>query len=179
MSLMLTVGGILTEFVDVPHPAWQMAGIVLLGPVWLSMILVIYYRRGTALGDTMNRIDFWFRAFMIVAVLGSVGWSFSTGRLTDTPWVGSKLMLFAAVLLFGLLMRLRVAPLVAGIGKMAVEGPSPETDHMMSTSLSRTKPFVLAMWAALLLAALLGVIKPGDQRATEVPAAAASASLLR
>ena len=35
MSLMLTVGGILTEMMGIQHPWWQMAGIILLGPVWL------------------------------------------------------------------------------------------------------------------------------------------------
>ncbi len=55
LSLMLTVGGILTEFVGIPHPAWQMAGIVLLGPVWLTMILIIYFRRGTPLADAVCR----------------------------------------------------------------------------------------------------------------------------
>ena len=174
LSLMLTVGGILTEFVGIPHPTWQMAGIVLLGPVWLAMVLIIYFRRGTALGDAMTKIDFYFRAFMIVAVLASVGWSFSTGRLTDTPWVGSKLVLFAVILLFGLLMRLRVGPLMAGLGKLASEGASAATDQMMAASLKRTKPYVLAMWAAILLAALAGVVKPGD-RSAAAPVAELSA----
>lgn len=164
LSLMLTVGGILTEFVDVPHPAWQMAGIVLLGPVWLSMILVIYFRRGTPLGETATKLDFYFRWFMIVAVLASTIYSTSIGRLEETPWVASKLFLFAAVLFFGCLMRMRVAPLLAGIGKLATEGVSPETDEMMAKSLRRTRPFVLAMWACLLLAAFQGVAKLGDQR---------------
>lgn len=163
LSLMLTVGGILTEFVGIEHPAWQMAGIVLLGPVWLTMMLIIYFRRGTALGDAVTKFDFYFRALMILAVLASVGWSFSTGRLADTPWVGGKLMLFAAILLFGLLMRLRVAPMMAGLGRLATEGATPATDRMMADSLKRTKPFVLAMWAAILLAALMGVVKPGDR----------------
>lgn len=174
LSLMLTVGGILTEFVGIPHPAWQMAGIVLLGPVWLAMMLIIYFRRGTALADAVTKIDFYFRAFMIVAVLASVGWSFSTGRLTDTPWVGSKLVLFAAILFFGLLMRLRVGPLMAGLGKLATEGASADTDRMMAASLKRTRPWVLAMWAAILLAAFIGVVKPGD-RTSVAPAAELSA----
>lgn len=164
LSLMLTVGGILTEFVDVPHPAWQMAMIVLLGPVWLSMVLIIYFRRGTPLGNAMTRIDFWFRWIMIVAVLASTFYSTSIGRLDATPWVASKLILFAAILFFGLLMRLRVAPLIAGIGKLATEGATPETDQMMAASLRRTRPFVLAMWACLLLAALTGVAKFGGQQ---------------
>jgi hypothetical protein len=112
--------------------------------------------------------------FMIVAVLASVAWSFSTGRLSDTPWVGTKLTLFAVILMFGLLMRLRVAPLMAGLGEMAANGASPETDRMMAQSLKRTKPFVLAMWAAILLAAFAGVVKPGDRSAETARQAAAA-----
>ena len=163
LSLMLTVGGLLTEFVGIPHPAWQMVGIVLLGPAWLILVLLVYLKQGTPQGAMLAKIDFWFRALMIVAVLGSVGYSWATERLADTPWVAGKLVLFAAILLFGLLMRLRVAPLVAGIGKMAVEGPSEENDTVMTRSLARTKPYVLAMWVCLLMAALMGVVQPGDR----------------
>jgi hypothetical protein len=179
LSLMLTVGGILTEFVGVPHPPWQMAGIVLLGPVWLTMILIIYFRRGTPLGAAVTKLDFYFRWFMIVAVVASVVDSFSTGRLDATPWVGTKLLLFAAILLFGLLMRIRVAPLLAGIGQLAADGPSDATNGMMTGSLRRTRPFVLAIWAAVLLAALTGIVKPGDQGAAATPAAQPAASVLR
>ena len=175
LSLMLTVGGLLTEFVGIPHPAWQMAGIVLLGPAWLILVLLVYLKQGTPQGAMLAKIDFWFRAFMIVAVLVSVGYSWVTERLADTPWVAGKLVLFAAILLFGLLMRLRVAPLVAGIGKMAAEGPSDENDTVMARSLARTKPYVLAMWLCLLMAALMGVVQPGDR---SPPAVAESAVLL-
>lgn len=162
LSLMLTVGGILTEFVGIPHPAWQMAGIILLGPVWLGLVLAVYLKRGTAAGATAARLDFWFRGLMIVAVLISVGWSWTTGRLDGAPWVGVKLVLFAAILAFGLLMRMQVGPLMAGIGKLATEGASDATDRLMAGSLARTKPFVLAMWACLLIAAALGVVQPGS-----------------
>lgn len=161
LSLMLTVGGILTEYVGVPHPAWQMAGIVLLGPVWLTAVLIIYFRRGTPLGDTVTRLDFWFRALLIVAILASVSWSWSTGRLEAAPWVAGKLILFAAILCFGLLMRVAVKPMLAGIGELAGAGPSPELNARMAASLARTKPWVLAMWACLFLEAWLGVFQPG------------------
>ena len=176
LALMLTVGGLLTEFVGIPHPAWQMVGIVLLGPAWLILVLLVFLKQGSPQGAALAKIDFWFRAFMIVAVLASVAYSWTTGRLSDTPWVAGKLLLFALILFFGLVMRLRVAPLVAGVGKMAVEGPSPENDVVMVDSLKRTKPWVLAMWVCLLMAALMGVVQPGDrgsQPATELAACVA------
>jgi hypothetical protein len=162
ISLMLTVGGILTESVGLEHPLWQMAGIILLGPVWLSMVLVIYIRRGTALGASVAKLDFWFRWALILAVVASVVYSFSTGRLDEAPWVGGKLLLFAAVVLFGLIMRMRLRPFTDGLARLAVDGPSEQLNGAMATSLSRATPFMIAIWIGLLWAALLGVVKPGS-----------------
>ena len=161
LALMLTVGGILTEFVGVPHPTWQMVGLVLLGPVWLTMVLIIYFKRGTALGEQVTRLDFWFRWVLIVGIIASTTHSWITDRLADAPWVGAKLLLFAAILFFGLLMRIQVRPLMAGIGQLATAGPSDQLNASMAASLKRTKPFVIAMWICILWAALLGVIQPG------------------
>jgi hypothetical protein len=126
MSLMLTVGGILTEYVGVPHPAWQWAGILLLGPVWLTMVLIIYFKRGTPLGDTVTRLDFYFRWALMIGILGSVAWSWSTGRLETAPWVAGKLILFSGILMFGLLMRIAVKPMMGAIGQLATTGSSDE-----------------------------------------------------
>ena len=98
LSLMLTVGGILTEAVGLEHPLWQLAGIILLGPVWLTIVLVAYIKEGTALGATVNRLDLWLRWALFAGVIVSVAYSTSTGRLDVAPWVGWKLLLFAAVI---------------------------------------------------------------------------------
>jgi len=58
MSLMLTVGGILTEAVGIVHPSWQMAGIILLGPVWLSMVLFLDLREGTEVREFYENLAF-------------------------------------------------------------------------------------------------------------------------
>ncbi len=176
MSLMLTVAGILAELVGVPHPAWQMAGIVLLGPVWLTLVLMNYLKQGTPLGATLTRIDFWFRWFLLAAVLVSVSYSWITGELDHAPWVAGKLVLFAAIILFGLLMRIQVRPWMEGIGKLAAEGSSDETNRVMALSLARTKPFVIAMWVCLLLEGVLGVVQPGSPEDAADATAAAPAT---
>jgi len=161
MSLMLTVGGILTEYVGIPHPPWQWAGILLLGPVWLTMILIQHFKHGTPLGDTVTRLDFYFRWALMIGILGSVVYSWTTGRLDTAPWVAGKLILFSGILMFGLLMRIAVKPMMGAIGRLASEGSSEEVNRAMATSLSKTKPFVWGLWACLFLEAYLGVFQPG------------------
>jgi hypothetical protein len=161
ISLMLTVGGLLSEYVGLTHPWWQMAGIVLLGPVWLGLVLAGILRDGTPTGATAQRLENALRWLLIVAVPASVAFSTLTGRLALAPYVGAKLVLFAAILLFGQLLRSRLAPLRAGLQELASSGPSPELDARLRDSLARSRPYTVAIWAALLAAALMGVLKPG------------------
>ncbi len=134
MSLMLTVGGLLSHYVGLEHPWWQMAGIVLLGPVWLLLILVGFFRDGTPFGATALRLETALRWMVIVAVPLSVLWSTLSGRLDVAPYVGAKLLLFAAVLLCWQLLR---------------------------TGVPRSRTWLTTVWVGLLAAALLGVMKPG------------------
>jgi hypothetical protein len=160
ISLMLTVGGILTEAVGLTHPWWQMAGIVLLGPVWLSMVIVGHFRATTNLGKLINDTDVWFRLFMAAAVLVSVSYSWSIGRLETTPWVTGKLVLFAAIMLFGMMVRIRLRPFDAALVTMAGSGPTEASDTSMSKSLASARPYIFGIWIALAAAAWLGVAQP-------------------
>jgi hypothetical protein len=164
ISLMLTVGGLLSQYVGLEHPWWQMAGIVLLGPVWLTLVLLAALRDGTAFGATAQRVESWLRWLLVVAIPLSVAYSTVTGRLALAPYVGAKLLLFAAVLLFGHLLRARLAPLRQALAELGTTGPSTGGDEVMRVSLARSRPYSVAIWLALLTAALLGVLKPGVPR---------------
>lgn len=175
MSLMLTVGGILTEFKGVPHPWWQMVAIVLLGPVWLSMVLTIHLQEGSSLGQTVTRIDYWFRWLVILSCIVSVWWSFATGRLTDAPWIGFKILVFGVLVFCGLMIRRYIGPYAVGIHKLATGAITDEDNVAMARSLSRCRPFVLAIWVGILVETWLGVAEPGGRAATELLGALAAA----
>jgi len=162
LALFLTVAGILSETYGMTHPWWQMAGIILLGPVWLFIVLGAWLKQGTDFGRTLAKLDIWLRAALVVGIPVSVVYSVMTGRLADMPWIGGKLMILAVVILLGLLMRLRLQGFFDGVEKLAADGPSPEVDQRMAHSLKRTRPLVHVMWLLLLWAALLGVVKPGE-----------------
>ncbi len=161
ISLMLTVGGLLSEYAGLEHPWWQMAGIVLLGPVWLTLVLIGALRDGTPFGASAQRFESWLRWLLIVTIPLSVAYSTVTGKLAMAPYVGAKLLLFAAVLLLGQLMRARLAALGPAFAELKTNGPSTSLDATMAASVARSRPYVVAIWLALLVAALMGVLKPG------------------
>lgn len=160
MALMLTVGGILAEVVGIEHPAWEMVAIVLLGPVWLALVVLVHAREGTAAGPVLKRVDVWFRWIVIAAIVASVTHSHWTGRLAGLEWFSAKLLLFAFLVFCGLMIRRFLPPFVAGFRTLATTGPTPESDRQMRESLARCQPWVLAIWAGILLSAWLGIVKP-------------------
>lgn len=162
VALFLTVAGLLSETYGISHPWWQMAGIILLGPVWLFLVLGAWLKRGSEFGRTLAKFDTWLRIALVVGIPASVAYSSMTGRLVDTPWITGKLMILAAIILFGLIMRRRLQAFFDGVDRLEAEGPSADVDRQMSTSLKRARPFVHAIWLLILWAGLMGVVKPGD-----------------
>ena len=160
LSLMLTVGGILTEFNGLEHPPWQMAAIILLGPFWLAMVLTIHFKEGSPIAHTLTRFDMYFRWVVIVSVVVSVAYSWSTGRLDPAPWVGLKLLLFAALILCGVMIRRALKPFAGAFRNMAVQDASSADNQAMNASLARVRPWVIAIWVGLLIQAYLGVVQP-------------------
>lgn len=161
LALMLSVGGLLAHYHGVPHEPWQLPLILLLGPLWVALVWATHHYQGQAFGALLGRIDFGFRWFMIAAILASVAWAWSDGRLRPYPWLAAKLLIFAFLIYCGLAIRRKLPRFVSGYVALATTGPTPESDRDMQDGLAACRPYVLAIWAGLLVAAFLGIAKPG------------------
>ena len=162
MSLMLTVGGVLSELMGITHPAWQMVGIWGLGPVWLTLTLLVHFKATSNPDDPLRKLDGLFRWLVVATVLGSVGFSLATGRLESVPWLTAKLLLFAAVVYFGIMMRRRLSPVQDAVVALEKGEGDSALDTEVQHSLSRARIFMFASWLALAAAAFLGVVQPGS-----------------
>ena len=160
LSLMLTVGGILSEYVGVEHPPWQMAMIVMLGPVWCTVLLIMHFKHDAGFMPLLTRLDYWFRWLLIVAVVASTAWSWSTGRLDEAPWIAPKLIIFAVLVLCGVMIRVNLPGFMAGVRALSQGSISEEQDDAMARSIGRVRPWVITIWIGLLLEAFLGIAKP-------------------
>jgi len=168
MTLMLTVGGLLSSYNGVEHPQWQTIGFILLGPGWLAMVIYLHAAHGTELSKIVTKIDYWFRWFLVAYLIWSVSYSFMfTEKLANAPWVGTKLIVFGVMVFCGLMIRIYIPGYIQGIvalrndvDKMSI---TDEMNTTMTKSLDKCRPFVLAIWAGLLIECYLGVVKPGHQ----------------
>ena len=153
MSLMLTVGGVLSELHGIHHPPWQLAALILLGPVWLSMVLLQHFVHGASWLPALTRCDRALRWLVIVAILASVLHATLTGRLQGASWIAAKLLAFAFLVFCGLMIRRHFGGYGAGYAALLAGEPTPEQNAAMQRSLRRMRPWVLAIWAVLVLEA--------------------------
>ncbi len=158
MSLMLTVGGLLSASLGYEHSPWHLAAIILLGPVWLSLVLLLHVRNGAPL---LARVDRWLRWIVVISVLISVLWAQSQGGLAASPWLSAKLLGFAFLVFCGLMIRREFSGFGTGYASLLAGEPTSEENRAMARSLRRMRPWVLCIWVVLVLEAWLGVAQPG------------------
>ena len=169
LSLMLTVGGILTHYYGIDHPLWQMVGIILLGPIWTCSLIYIHFNEGTDLVKTMTKIDYYFRWIMVFTLIASVSYAFYfTDRLNANPWIGAKLIIFAALIFCGIMIRKYIGGFIKGIHNIATDNINEADDIAMAESLSKARVFVLTIWFLLLVEVWIGVAKPGSTPVDQV-----------
>ena len=162
MSLMLTAGGILSEFHGITHPWWQMVGIVLLGPVWLTMVLVLHYKHNEPYIPLLTKLDFMFRCVLIVGLIISTSYSWFTDRLNDDPWMAAKLLIFALLIFFGLMIRVNLKGFNETLGKMIAGDYNDADNQAMIQSRKKVLPWVIGIWIGLIVEATLGIVQPGS-----------------
>ena len=161
LALMLTVGAILAEYIGYQHEPWLLWGLILLGPVWVWVVHTIHTREGSEFGKTLAMLDRRFRVFMIVAIIASVIYHWSNGQLQPYPWLAAKLLIFAFLIFCGFMIRVKIPPFVEGFRTLAASGATPDSDQKMIAGMSACRPYVLAIWAGVAIAAFLGIWKPG------------------
>ena len=125
----------------------------LVGLGWLAMVLAIHHW-GSAV---LTRVDFTFRV-LLVAALGLPSAAALMGDYPPwAPWLALKLLAFAGTVFCGLMIRVHLKPFGPAYARLMREGGSAEVDSVISRSISRCIPWVVGIWALLVLAAAAGL----------------------
>ena len=81
---------------------------------------------------------------------------------TNPKWLGGKLLAYGLCIFCGVMIRRALKPFGPSFGALMTTGSTPAVEQGIVGSIRRSEPWVYGIWAMVLLAAVLGVIKPGS-----------------
>lgn len=123
--------------------------------LWSAVVWQIHRgRTGLVRADLVVRSAVAVAAW-VVAVGSLVGDSF-----LPTDWLGVKMLCFAVIVSCGIAIRLQLRPFGMAFTTIVATGSTPELEAVVAGSIRRAQPFVVLIWACLLLAAAMGVAGP-------------------
>ncbi|MCS6947445.1 MAG: hypothetical protein NZM12_07510, partial [Steroidobacteraceae bacterium] len=161
LVLMLPVGYTLANEIGVVRlqRPWIVAT-WLVGVVWLWLVWAVYRWQGTALGERLRRIDLAWRFILVPGLLwDALQALIGKGHLL-TPWLGAKVGVLGLCIACGIAIRILGRPLTATLRDLFAHGSTPQLEERLVATQRRTRPFVLAIWLLLIVAAWLGIAKP-------------------
>lgn len=145
---------------------WLLALVWAAGLTWLVVSLIDYRGGDTAIARFSQKADLLVR-YSLSAVLVGFGLYtiFATdpfGVETNPKWLGAKVVAYALCIFCGVMIRRQLVPFGPAFGKLVTAGSTPEVEKAILGSIKRCEPWVYGIWTLVLLAAALGVIKPGS-----------------
>jgi len=126
---------------------------------WLALTWQVY-RRGSE-ARIATRIDWAVRGLVVAAclalavVLGRGLWSYPV-----LSWLAVKLVLMAWIILLGLVIRVQLKPFAALFAKVAAGQADEATDRALARLIAEIKFPVWLIWVSLVLAAVMGIVRP-------------------
>lgn len=122
--------------------------------LWLCMVLVLHFRGHN---QALTTFDFWFRIVLASFLLGVSVWGLAQTKIILANWLAIKLVVFAVLMFFGLLIRIKLKPFGPAFAQMAQGQATDSVNHTIQSSLASVRPFVLGIWLGLLLNTALGI----------------------
>lgn len=127
-----------------------------LGLYWFSVVMVLFLNEGKPFTARLMQLDFWFRVAVALLLASWAILSLLKGSgMAD--WIAWKLLVFAAMVGCGILIRINLKPFVPAFTDLMSNGPSEENNSAMKNSIGRCRPWVWCIWAGLFINAALGI----------------------
>lgn len=128
------------------------------GLVWLALAWTVHLRHGQDV-KRVRAVDLAIRYVVLLALVGGAVAGLS-GSIQLPFFIAVKMLLLAACVGLGLIIRRQLVPLFPPIAAMRTQGPSPEGDRAIAGVIAQTRPMVLLIWLLVLAASLLGIATP-------------------
>lgn len=161
LVLMLPVGYTLAREVGVVRlPDTGVITLWSIAAAWLWMVWAIHHYQGTPRAERLRRFDLGWRVVLTLGLLWDAWQGFRGAGHLFADWISIKFVLFALLIFCGIMIRVQGKPIGPALRRALAEGSTPELEADIARGFSRTRPFVLTIWALLLVAAWVGITKP-------------------
>lgn len=137
-------------------PAWGLPLLCALTALWFTNIAILYFKEGSDFAHKLAKFDFWFRVIVCIGLIIWAVWGLMSAGFGGA-WVGWKILIFAAMVFCGIMIRVHLKPFVPAFVSMMKDGASEATDTAMHTSLMKCRPYVWLIWLGLFINAALGI----------------------
>ncbi len=128
--------------------------------IWLSITFTAFRYRGTDKGLYYTKIDEAVRYVIIPLLIGFGSYSLMTGWPFTASWYAAKAIIYALLLVIGLLLRFIMREWVVLFRILDAEGPNSEVENRLSRSLAFGRLLAYFYWIGIATVAWFGVFKP-------------------
>jgi hypothetical protein len=140
-------------------PEWGKVLVWLAGAAWVAIVWGVFARRGTPLGERLQRIDVTLRYVAILALVVIGTWSLVEVGPVKEKWLAAKFLTYATLLAIGLYLRSVIKAWRIGFIELQ-RGPSESAERLIAFGIQRGRRGAWLFWAIIALTAYLGVAKP-------------------
>ena len=135
------------------------------GMAWLGLVLVDVRRPEGRWSGLLRSLDHNVRYVAVVGLWGVALYVLFDARPfgvgSNPKWLAAKVALYATAIACGLGIRRALRPFRPAFESLIASGSTPEVESALRRSIRRAEPYVFAIWACVIAAAVFGVVKPG------------------
>jgi hypothetical protein len=145
---------------------WLLALVWVAGLAWLAVSVIDYRSGDTPLARMSQKADLMVRYALSAGLVGVAIYTMVAtdpfGVDTNPKWLGAKVAAYGLCIFCGVMIRRELKPFGAAFGHLVTAGSTPEVEKAILGSIRRCEPWVYGIWTLVLVAAFLGVVKPGS-----------------
>ena len=127
---------------------------------WLVVIWMAYRTQRKPSGKYWQRIDVSWRVLLILTLIGTGTVSLLNSWPVSGNWVAVKLLVYAALLIVGLYLRLAIRSWRQGFASLRAGASGPEIDALFIDGRRRAKYAAFFFWSLIVVMAWLGIRQP-------------------
>jgi hypothetical protein len=125
--------------------------------IWCFNVNYLYFSKNIAVKKIVTRIDFWIRIAAVITITAYAIIGLAEEQLIKADWISHKMLIFAVMVVFGLLIRIALKPFPADFRLLMTEGSSDALNARLTRQMKLAKPWVWGIWAGLFANAMIGV----------------------